>query len=346
MSQKEKRSGILNALSNWIKLLGLVVLVAEVIILLAMTQTPVDSKLYVVYPIMMFVLLLVVIIAIIYDRSGERKSNQLSISANNQALTIDLASMNSATLQEGVNKYTNSLLKYEFELPSGNGWNEPQSLSYKEYIEDIMLIDIEDEAVFNTNVRNKSILGPSFVNSNVLKITHGEMVTIQLDQETTTPDVEIFLDKLQQKAIAAEDPMSPEEVVAMRQQLNQTETIKQIAFNSKIEVMTFKKEDYDYGDTQLNLPKFFQTFIAIGAEPIETLIAKDDYILWTTSTKLKHVIIKEKRQETFSISRWYQLHNGNKHVYLTSMHWSPEFDPTMNVWERLKASFESFKIKK
>ena len=346
MSKKEKRTSILDAVSNWLKLLTLVVLVGEVIMLLAMTQTPVDSSLYVLYPIMMFVLLLVVIVAVIYDRSHVRHSNLQSISANNQALTIDTASSQTATLQEDQNKYTNSLLAYEFQLPLGTGWHEPLSLNYVEYIKDLMMVQIDDEVAFNNKVRNNSLLGSSFVNSNILKISHGDTVVIELDEESTTADVEDRLKLIVAQAQEIGEPMSAEDIVELRKLANQTETLTQIAFNSKMEVMTFAKTDQDPTMSKITLPKFFQTFMMMGSEPIETLIANEDYILWTTSNKLQNVIVQGKRYASFSISRWYQLHNGKKHVYMSSMQWSPEFDPTMNVWERLKTSFESFKIKK
>ena len=83
-----------------------------------------------------------------------------------------------------------------------------------------------------------------------------------------------------------------------------------------------------------------------GQEPIKTLVAEEDYILWTTSNMLTNVIIKGKRYERFSISRWYRLQRGKNSIFLVSMQWSPEFDPTLSTWERLKSSFESFKIKK
>ena len=346
MDKNEKRSSIIGAISNWIKLLALIVLVAELIIVLAMSQTPVDSSLYVVYPIMMFLLLLVVIGAVIYDRTQVRKSNVQSISVNNQALRIDTAHTATATLQADQNKYTSSLLGYEFQLPLGNGWHEPTSLNYVEYIKDLMMVEIEDEAAFKAQVRNNGILGSSFINSNILKISHGDTVVIELDEESTTQDVEDRLRLMASQAEAAGEPMTDEEINEMRKMANQTEELTQIAFNSKMEVMTFAKADQDPNLSKITLPKFFQTFMALGSEPIETLVANDDYILWTTNNKLQNVVVQGKRHASFSITRWYQLHNGQKHVYMSSMQWSPEFDPTMNVWERLKTSFESFKIKK
>lgn len=70
--KKEHRSTILDSISDWIKLLALVVLVAEAILIVAMTQTPDTNEYKVLYPVMIVLLLVIIVIGIFFDRYTQR----------------------------------------------------------------------------------------------------------------------------------------------------------------------------------------------------------------------------------------------------------------------------------
>ncbi|HEY0736753.1 MAG TPA: hypothetical protein VGD69_17675 [Herpetosiphonaceae bacterium] len=72
--KNENRSSILDAVSDWIKLLALVVLVAEGILIVAMTQTPDTNEYKVFYPVMIVLLLVIIVIGIFFDRFTQRPS--------------------------------------------------------------------------------------------------------------------------------------------------------------------------------------------------------------------------------------------------------------------------------
>ncbi|WP_435577693.1 hypothetical protein [Gilvibacter sp.] len=347
MSKNEKRSSIIGSISNWIKLMALIVLVAEVIILLAMSQTPVDSKLYVIYPIMMFLLLLIVIGAVIFDRTQDRRSSVAAISSNNQELQIDPDSVATEQLTDDKNKYTNSLLGYEFDLPTGQQWHEPRQLNYHQYFSEITLQNDIDQDAFNKSMMTFHILGPSFVNADILSVMHGETVVIEMNENSSTQEVENRLQIIKKLSELEDEPISDEDLQNLRVQVNKTSDISQIQFNSKLEVWTFPRVIDNQGIIfEYKLASFFQQFLTQGTEFIDSLIAEDDYILWTTGDTLKHVKIKDSNFDSFRISRWYRLHRSKKFIYLVSLQWSPEFDPTMTTWDKIKESFESFKIKK
>ena len=76
MSEERNKgwSTILNAVSDWIKLLALVVLVAEAILIAAMTQTPESSPRRDWYPVIIVGLLVLIVIGIFFDRYLQRPS--------------------------------------------------------------------------------------------------------------------------------------------------------------------------------------------------------------------------------------------------------------------------------
>lgn len=73
-NHKVERASILEAVSDWLKLLALVVLVSEGFLLAAMSLGPADDPLRGYYPLLMLVLLLVVVVGIFVDRAGERRT--------------------------------------------------------------------------------------------------------------------------------------------------------------------------------------------------------------------------------------------------------------------------------
>ncbi|MBN1146541.1 MAG: hypothetical protein JXA78_04745 [Anaerolineales bacterium] len=76
-SDKSTWKGIIDSVSDWLKLLALICLVAEATLATAMALTPNTSPLKSWYPVFMLLFLLVLLIGIFYDRQEERKSEQL-----------------------------------------------------------------------------------------------------------------------------------------------------------------------------------------------------------------------------------------------------------------------------
>lgn len=69
----EGRVGLIEAVSDWLKLLALIVLVAEATLLLAMNMTKEESLIYDFYPVMMLLFLGVVVGGFFYDRYLQSK---------------------------------------------------------------------------------------------------------------------------------------------------------------------------------------------------------------------------------------------------------------------------------
>jgi len=68
----QNRSNILDAVSDWIKLLALIVLVAEGILIVVMTQTPDTYQYKAFYPVIIVILLVIIVIGVFFDRYLQR----------------------------------------------------------------------------------------------------------------------------------------------------------------------------------------------------------------------------------------------------------------------------------
>ncbi|MEP2937119.1 MAG: hypothetical protein ABJM06_01910 [Gilvibacter sp.] len=346
-SAKEKRSSIIDAVSDWIKLLALIVLVAEAVILVAMWQTPHDHSMYPIYPFIMVFLLLIVIVAVIYDRTQERKSKIVSVSVGENALAIDSAKTRAPQTTSDKNSYSNSLLKYSINLPSGNDWSEPKEIGYFEFYNSILVQSELKKKEFKQNLRINNPYGKMLINANILQVCDGEPALIGFDQESSTGAVEHQIKEW--LAVLKDENMelpSDEAIQERRNRLLQMEGDGVIAFGAKLNVMTYHKKDIDFDYMSKGLTNLFLTMAMSTAEPIDSLMANDDTILWVTRTKLINALVNEERHSSFYIYRLYQLLDGNGLIYMNTAQWSPQLESSVATWDSLKNSFESFKIKK
>ena len=91
---KNGRTGVLNAVSNWLKLVALIVLVAEAMILAAMKLTPETNPLSSWYPLFMLFFLLVVIVGVFFDRYTQTKiKSQLTLELEDRRVTVETANL-------------------------------------------------------------------------------------------------------------------------------------------------------------------------------------------------------------------------------------------------------------
>lgn len=345
-SGKEKRSSIIDAISDWIKLLALIVLVAEAVILVAMWQTPHDHSMYPIYPFIMVFLLLIVIVALIYDRAQERKSNVVSVAVGDKALAIDpdKARANGSAVDK--NSYANSLLGYSIDLPTGKGWSEPKEISYIEYVNSIMIGQNVDEDQLRLVIKTNSPFGKMLLNANILEMQNGDTVSIGFDAESTTDAAE---DQIKQwiKLRASQGLDTTEEEIEMQRKiLLQIDGEASIAFAAKLNVMVLKKADMEFDYMDKGLPNLFLSLAMGSQEPLDSLMASEDNIFWVARTKLNNVFIDNQRHSNLYLYRLYQIFDGTDVVYMTMVQWSPQLESSVATWDSLKNSFESFKIKK
>ena len=343
---KEKRSSIIDAVSDWIKLLALIVLVAEAVILVAMWQTPHESSIYPMYPFIMLFLLLIVIVAVIYDRSQERKSTMVSVAVGDKALDIDPTKTRATPNTADKNSYSNSLLGYSINLPSGKGWSEPKEISYIQFVTSILMHQDVNEEQLKAVIISNSPFGKMLLNANILEIQSGESATVGFDNQSTTDAAEHNIALWIEQLATQNTVPTQEDIDARRAALLEMDGEGSIAFGAKLNVMTFSKEDIDFDYMDKGLPNLFLSMAFGSKEPVDTLVANEDTILWVARTKLNNVLVDEQRHSSFYIYRLYQLFDGDDKVYMSTAQWSPQLESSVATWDSLKNSFESFKIKK
>ena len=119
--EKEKKSTIINAVKSWLGLFTLVVLVMEGMLVLAMTLTPASDPIFILYPLMMFLLAMALMIAWLIDSKQKRKFNidrfnaeterikaQQTVKVDNMEISVDPEKSTTKELETGLNMFTDN----------------------------------------------------------------------------------------------------------------------------------------------------------------------------------------------------------------------------------------------
>lgn len=355
---KEKRSSILGSISSWLQLVGLIVLVIEGLLLLAMSMTPADQPIFKWYPITMILLGVFIILALFFDNYFKRKSDidkiqiegeleikkQQSIKVEDKVIQVDSKNIG-AVLDEGKDDYTNSLFGYSFNKPTGEHWKDPQSLTYPQFIRKLYMNDHLEDEVIESLIGAHTPYGNLMFHCDVLEIQYGEDMSVDFNENTTTDYVEFALGKYIESRKESGKEMTEEEIQKTRMQMNQTDAIDKIGFTANLRIMTMEKSKLDVSFVDASLPNLFMSLTAATKEPLESIVADDESILWNTANKLRNVSVKGEDYNTFYIYRLYRLVQSEKYIYLCAAQWSPQLESAVFAWESLKTSFESFKVK-
>jgi len=350
MIVKEKISAIIDSVSNWIKLLALIVLIGEIILLVAMNQTSVESSVYPMYPFAMIFLLVLLIILIFWDRQLKRKSKiqskKLSLQVDDKELTVDSNKTLSEKLNETKERFTNGLLGYSFDLPNTEGWSDPQEITYSNYVRQIYLSEEMDEEYFKKVIATNSPYGNLYYHAKIITLQHGETLVIEFDDTSTTDAAEYQIKEFIELKKLEGVELTETEINDMRKKINQTDSVSKIGFAIKLDVITFEKDKLKVNFINTGLPNLFLSLSAGSGEPIDSLVSNDDLILWKTSNKLKNVTVGDELFSSFYIYRLYQLVQTPNYIYLSTVQWSPQLESAVFTWDSLKKMFESFRVKK
>ncbi len=143
----EPRAGILAAIRDWRTLLGLIVLVAESVMLAAMAITPESNPLFPLYPVFMLLFLLVPVVGIFWVRYMKSKSSQTIIPGpileeeGGEPVTVD-TSGKSITEEETKKLDTDTeiieqRLGFTFHRTKLHEWSEPRILTQYEMLKEV-----------------------------------------------------------------------------------------------------------------------------------------------------------------------------------------------------------------
>ncbi|MEP3838391.1 MAG: hypothetical protein ABJM36_12125 [Algibacter sp.] len=340
------RKSILSSVNTWIHLLALIVLVAEAIILVAMKLTPTTSPLYNWYPVFMLFFLLLIVVAVIIDRTGQR--NSLVLKVNEQKLEINPKNnkLNSIdNLESKSDVYTDTLLKFSFHKPVLKSEVKINRVSYAEYLIKLGVAtpDSVDSIIQKIPIINP--FGKMIVNSNNIDIQIGDKYKLELEDDSTMTRIERFINNVVQIAKDnKEDTPSEEEITILRAKLMHGDSkLKTINYFNGSIIQVFNKKDTKDSMIPPSLPNIFSSLQTTIKEPIETLISNEDSILWMTTNHFLKVLISGTKKD-FSIYRVYQLIENKEFVYLIQLQWSPQTNEAINTWEELKKLLENFKV--
>ncbi|HAA16161.1 MAG TPA: hypothetical protein DCE41_32435 [Cytophagales bacterium] len=345
MAETEKRASIIDSVSNWIKLLALVVLVAEAIMLFAMSQTPAESSIFPWYPFIMVFLLLIIIGAVFFDRNLDRQSKVLSLGVEDKTLSLDTSANKSKIKPGETNRYIDSLRGYSFQAITEKGWHSPREITYKELIQQLFMIEELNDEQFKSQLYTRSPIAPLIYHAHVLEAHYGDRIILNMDDQTTTETVENYLRNLVEFKKREGVKVSEEEKAQLRARIIQGEAgNKQASLSISFNVIVLDKKHQKEITEAINLANIFKFMATSTPETIDKLSSNENMILWTTSSKLQNCLIEGKRINPFSIYRLYQLVENSQYIYFVQAQWSPQIDGAISTWETIQKAFESFKI--
>jgi hypothetical protein len=344
---KTNRKGILGAVSDWLKLLALIVLVAEAVILIAMRITPSDNPIYPWYPVFMLLFLVVIVVGVFVDRSGERKT--VTLGSGEQALTVTPRVEKiegGQNLPSSDHLHADTRLKFSVAKPPGK---KDLKVEYLDLGTFMLRLGIVPEDKLQETLKGIALqsFGTMRIHSTNILIPFGQVHSLQFEKDSSTRQIEKYLGRYSEFfQNETGTPMAEEELgdMRMRLMLGDAEIVR-INYQNGFTIHIFEKK-YTL-DTYLppNLPNIFSFFQTVINEPIDELVANADAILWSTSNYFKRIQV-DKEQKDFTIFRKYQLLDNDEYIYMVQLQWSPQTPDAVNTWEELKYMMENFKIAK
>jgi hypothetical protein len=342
---KAGRKSILGAVSDWLKLLALIVLVAEAVILIAMQITPSDSPIYPWYPVFMLLFLVVIVVGVFVDRSGERKT--VTLGSGDQTLTVNprLEKIEGIqNLPSADQLHADTRLKFSVAKPPGK---KDLKVEYLDLGTFMLRLGVIPEEKLQEALRGIALqsFGSMRVHSTNILIPFGQVHALQFEEDSSTRQIEKYLGRYSEfYEKETGKPMNDDALSNMRQRLMLGDAeIVRINYQNGFTIHIFEKKHTL--DTYLppNLPNIFSFFQTVINEPIDELVASADAILWSTSNYFKKILV-DQEQKDFTIFRKYQLIDNDEFIYMIQLQWSPQTPDAVNTWENLKYMMENFKI--
>lgn len=341
---KSDRKSLIESISNWLKLLALIVLVAEGVIVIAIQITPKDSVIYPWYPVFMLFFLLVVVVAIFVDRSGQRKIQQLQI--DGQKIEVDPEKVKIRDMEsivESPGRHINSRLKFSLIKPTGKDIQEEYLSLGQLYVK----MGIASSENLQPLFEQMTVMpfGKMMANATNVVLQFGQNYELQMTGDSSTDQINKYLKHVKQAYKTEKNiSLSMEELTKTRRSLmlGDSSLVKINYFNGfimQIYDKTYAAETY----IPTTLPNIFSTIQIATRESIEKIISNEESILWGTSNHIKNVEVNGTSKD-FSIYRMYYLIENKDFIYQLQLQWSPQTSEAISTWEDLKKMQENFRI--
>lgn len=341
----ETRSGILAAVSNWMRLLALVVLVAEAAILAAMKLTPATSPIHQWYVVFMLAFLFVVVVGVFADRFLQHRAGKddltLDVGEKEWVAPSNLKEPPTHTAPDRL--FVDSERGFQFETPISPDWSKPERLDLGQYLQRTGLI--EDETDFPRVQEAMAVLpmGNMIAQSSVLCLWHGNPIEASVTDETTTSALETIISRLAALAKAEGEEISDEDKALIRRQQIKSEIPTEIfRVQNGIGIVTMDKKLAYKSPIKPTLPNLFRQLIQKYG-PIDQLVATNETIIWGSTLTLLNVEINGARRE-LTAHTMFQLAETDRFFYQIGIYYTPQSQDSLAVWDDLQSMANSFRL--
>lgn len=347
MPQSENRSGLISAIRSPLGITALIILVAEAITVLAMTTTPKSDPFYKWYYIIMIGLLALLIPAyylyIVKTKGGYEKTEPQTVTVDNKTIQANPATSDiNIAVKTNEDVFTDS--SYGFSLIVSNDFKRSEYLDYFQFLGQKGLLSTPNETQSIRNNLEVAQFGELLLNSSSLTFQYGSPTDIYFTKNTTTDPIEIHLKRIITQYRKDGTVLTEEQIEKLRHQLNFGESeIEKMAFTQSFSITIMpKKFSNGYGMTA-NISNVFLVLLISNPQPMDSLLASNQSIVWHSTAKLSNVKVEEKETDLL-IYRIERLVESENYFFLLTIQWSPNLVSSLDVWDKLQKMFESFHI--
>jgi len=277
----------------------------------------------------------------------ERERNKLTLELDNVVLTVMpqapvAPSQTPATPQTGGALFQDLERGFQFKLPTGKGWAEPQRLSQW---------DIARRSGADDDTVEKAKLGLGLIpmgkmlgEGESLCLYYGKPIVAKFRDDSTTKSIEVYLKRIRKLAEDMGTPLDDDETqeirkALVRQQLPMTEFIVQNNFI----VNVMRKEHALESSIPPNLPNLFMLLNRASPSPIDNLVANDLSILWGSTVTLRNLDVDGETRE-LTANTMSLLAESRDFFYQVSIYYSPQTENPLLVWNQLQEMAQSFVV--
>lgn len=349
---KDSRLNILSAVSDWLKLLALTVLVAESIIIVAMQITPQSNPIAPWYPLFMLLFLVVVVIGVFVDRYLGRKTPQDELTLRSGDLLVPVNTTNLSIPKEKLDKtnivdldtmFIDSQRGFMFKRPKLPLWKKPEHMKQKELLTKAGLIG--EPAKWEELVKFSRIdpISNMVLQSSVLFWQYGEQKTVKLTDESSTPALDEVIEHVCSLAEEEGKPLNEDQITNFRK--SAMGTMREIKSQNYFLVSIYNKSLPIMRTSTIkpSLGNVFRYIISLVKKPVENLVANEKSIMWGCINYLTNVLIDDRLQD-FQSHELYFLVENQRFIFSVCVFYSPQISGTAELWIELKDVLTSFKV--
>lgn len=344
----EKRTGILSAVSNWLKLLALIVLVGEAVIIAAMGLTPSSHPLFSWYPLFMLLFLVVIVVGVFIDRAGERKERKLTLPVGDKEVSIDtdktMLPKSETALLDVESNYIDSQRGFTLKRPTLPGWSAPEQLDMGGYALKVGLI--ENIEKWNENKEAAAVvpMGRMLVEAGVVLFEYGKPIELELTDDTSNVVVDTVINRLIDYSKKEGVQPTDKQIRDFRKgMIRGGMKFERLMVHNSFAVIIFEKELAQNSPIVLNLANLFLKLTSQVIPSLNNLASNEDSIMFGYGQTLTKVLVNKTLREvtTYSVSRLLQ---SEKRMFQLAINWSPQTEADISVWEELKGMLGSFRV--